>query len=75
MIQVASDHHQLVLANTSPIGVVDGKALSSQVEHMTALTLLEPEDPLGAENLLRQLVIEKVLKLAQGEGPITLKGQ
>ena len=73
MIQVASDQHQLVLASTRPIRVVDGEPLASQVEHMSALTLLEPEDSLGTKNLLRQLIVEKVLELAEGKGAITLK--
>jgi len=42
---------------------------------MSALTLLEPEDSLGAKNLLRQLIVEKVLKLPEGKGAITLKRQ
>ena len=42
---------------------------------MAALTFVEPEDPLGAKHLGWQLVVEKVLKFAQGERPLRRKRQ
>ena len=67
MLQVTADQHQLVLAFTSPVAVIDGEAFSGQMEHMTALTLLEPKNSLGAEHALRQLVVEEVLERSQIE--------
>ena len=64
VVQLASDQHQLVLAGPVPVGVIDGEALASQVEHMAALTLIEPENALGAEHPLGELIIEKILKFA-----------
>ena len=42
---------------------------------MAALTFVEPEDPLGAKHLGWQLVVEKILKFAQGERPLRRKRQ
>ena len=40
---------------------------------MTALALVEPENSLGTENGGGELVIEKVLELAQGKGAFAAK--
>lgn len=40
---------------------------------MTALALVEPENSLGPENGGGELVIEKVLELAQGKGAFAAK--
>ena len=74
MVDVAADQHQLILAITGPVGVVDGEALARQMEHMAAFAFVEPQDSLGPEHLLGHLVVEEVLELAQGEGAITLEG-
>ena len=74
MVDVAADQHQLILAITGPVGVVDGKAFARQMEHMAAFAFVEPQDSLGPEHLLGHLVVEEVLELAQREGAITLEG-
>ena len=74
VVDVAADQHQLILAITGPVGVVDGKAFARQMEHMAAFAFVEPQDSLGPEHLLGHLVVEEVLELAQGEGAITLEG-
>ena len=74
MVDIAADQHQLILAITGPVGVVDGKAFARQMEHMSAFAFVEPQDSLGPEHLLGHLVVEEVLELAQGEGAITLEG-
>ena len=73
VVDVTANQHQLVLAITGPVGVVDGKAFACQMEHMAAFAFVEPEDSLGPEHLLGHLVVEEVLELAQCEGPITLE--
>ena len=45
------------------------------MEHMAAFAFVEPEDSLGPEHLLGELVVEEVLELAQCEGLITLERQ
>ena len=62
VLQVTADQHELVFAFTRPVAVIDRKAFSSQMEHMTPLALLEPEDSLGAEHAFRELVVEEVLE-------------
>ena len=74
VVNVAADQHQLVLAITGPVGVVNGKAFACQMEHMAAFAFVEPEDSLGPKHLLGHLVVEEVLELAQREGAITLEG-
>ena len=74
VVDVAADQHQLILAITGPVGVVDGKAFARQMEHMAAFAFVEPQDSFGPEHLLGHLVVEEVLELAQREGAITLEG-
>ena len=74
MVDVAADQHQLILAITGPVGVVNGKAFARQMEHMAAFAFVEPQDSFGPKHLLGHLVVEEVLELAQGEGAITLEG-
>ena len=74
MVDVAADQHQLILAITGPVGVVDGKAFARQVEHMAAFAFVEPQNSFGSKHFLGHLVVEEVLELAQGEGAITLEG-
>ena len=64
VVDVAADQHQLILAITGPVGVVDRKAFARQMEHMAAFAFVEPEDSLGPEHLLGHLVVEEVLELA-----------
>ena len=74
VVDVAADQHQLILAITGPVGVVDGKTFARQVEHMAAFAFVEPQDSFGSKHFLGHLVVEEVLELAQGEGAITLEG-
>ena len=75
MVDLAADQHQLIFAIPGPVGVVDGKAFSRQMEHVAAFAFVEPEDSFGSEHLLGHLVVEEVLELAQCEGHITLERQ
>ena len=75
MVNLLADQHQLILSVAGPVAVVDREALSGQMEHMTPLTLVEPEDAFGSEDFRRHLVVKKILELSQRKGPITLKGQ
>ena len=45
VIDVASDQHQLILAFTSPVGVVDREALACEVEDVTSFAFVEPGNP------------------------------
>ena len=74
VVDVTANQHQLVLAITGPVGVVDGKSFACQMEHVASFAFVEPEDSLGSEHLLGHLVVEEVLELAQGERSITLEG-
>ena len=74
VVDVTANQHQLVLAITGPVGVVDGKPFACQMEHVASFAFVEPEDSLGSEHLLGHLVVEEVLELAQGERSITLEG-
>lgn len=73
VVDVAANQHQLVLAITGPVGVVDGKPFACQMEHMASFAFVEPENSLGSEHLLGHFVVEEVLELAQGERSITLE--
>ena len=74
VVDVTANQHQLVLAITGPVGVVDGISFACQMEHVASFAFVEPEDSLGSEYLLGHLVVEEVLELAQGERSITLEG-
>lgn len=67
VIELFADQHKLVaaLAGGAPVAVVDREAFAGQVEYMTPFALVEPEDAFGAEDAGWQLIIEKVLELAQ----------
>ena len=75
MVEVAANDHQLVLALTRPLAVIDRKALAGQMEHVAAFTLVEPQDAFGAEHRCRKLVVEEVLEFAQRERSITAEGE
>ncbi len=75
VIEIATDQDQLVLALAGPVAVIDGEAFASQVEDVAAIAFVEPENPLGAEHRRRQLIVEEVLELAQGEGAIAAEGE
>ena len=70
VIEVPSDQHELVFAFAGPVGVVNGKALAREVEHMPPFALVEPEDALGPEHLAGELIVQKVLEFAQSEGSV-----
>ncbi len=75
VVEALADQYQLVLGGRGPVAVVDREALAGEVKDVAPLALVEPEDSLGAEHPWGHLVVEKVLELAQGEGPVTLKGE
>ena len=77
VVEVFADHDQLVfaVAGLAPLAVVDGKTLAGQVEDVALAALVEPEDSLGPEDPRRQLVVEEVLKLPQGKGPLGIEGE
>ena len=76
MVEVLADQHDLVLALWArPVRVVDREAFAGQVKDVTPLAFVEPEDALGPKHAGGQLVVEKVLELAQAKGAITGKRQ
>ena len=77
VVEVFADHDQLVfaVAGLAPLAVVDGETLAGQVEDVALAALVEPEDSLGPEDPRRQLVVEEVLKLPQGKGPLGIEGE
>ena len=75
MVESTADQHQLVLAGSAPVAVIDGEAFASQMKYMAALAFLEPENSLGPENTFRQLVVEKILKRSQIKGITAREGQ
>ena len=75
VVEIATDEHQLILAFSSPVAVVDGKAFAGQMEHVPPRTLVEPEDALGPEHSVWKLIVKKVLELAQAEGAVTAERQ
>ena len=74
VVDVAADQNQLILAITGPVGVIERKSITRQMEHMAVFAFLEPEDSLCSEHLFGHLVVQEVLEFAQGEGAITLEG-
>jgi hypothetical protein len=75
VVHVLANQHQLVLGLPLPLVVVEGKALAAEVEDMALGAFVKPENALGTKHDLGQLVVEKVLKLANGKGAIAGKGQ
>ena len=73
MVDVAADQNQLILAIAGPVGVIERKSITRQMEHMAVFAFVEPQDSFGPEHLFGHLVVQEVLELAQGEGAITLK--
>ena len=65
VIQIATDQHQLVFARIRPIGVIDREAFPCQVEDVSALAFLKPENSFGAKDFLGELVVEKILELTK----------
>ena len=67
LINPFADRYHLCVAfcTFGPVGIVDRETFAAQVEQMPALTLPEPEHPLGAEHGCGQLLIEEMLEAAQ----------
>ena len=75
VVDVAADQNQLILAIAGPVGVIERKSITRQMEHMAVFAFLEPEDSLCSEHLFGHLVVQEVLELAQRERAITLEGR
>ena len=73
VVHLLTDQHQLVFALAIPLAVIDRKAFASQVKNMALFAFVEPQDAFGTKNALGQLVVEEVLKFAQGEGSVATK--
>ena len=73
MIKVLTNQYDLILGIAFPFVVVQRKALPAEMENVSLRAFIKPENAFGAENILRQLIIEKVLKLANGEGAIAFE--
>ena len=73
VVDPSADQHKLVFAFAAPVGVIDGEAFAGEMEHVAPLAFLKPKNAFGTKHVLRHLVVEKILKPAQGEGAITLK--
>ena len=68
MVESTADEHQLVLAGPGPVAVVDRETFARQMEYVTSLAFLEPENSFGSKNAFRQVVVEKILKGSQIKG-------
>ena len=75
MVEVLANEHQLIFGGTFPFIVIQGKALAAEVENVALGAFLKPEDALGPKDRFRQLIIEEILKLANGKGAIAGKGE
>ena len=64
VVEIAADDHQLVLARSRPVAVINGEAFARKVKHMSPLAFVEPEDPLGTEHRGGELIVEEILKFA-----------
>jgi hypothetical protein len=71
VIETFTDQYELGFARTAPIAVIEGEALAGEMKNMAAFAFVKPKNSFGTENGGGELVIEKVLELAQGEGPFT----
>ena len=72
MIQILPNQNQLIFGGAFPLFIIQGKALATQMKDMTLGTFVKPENALGSKHILRQLVIQKVLELADIKGPVTV---
>ena len=68
MIQIAADQHQLVFARIRPIGVIDREAFPCQVEDVSALAFLKPENSFGAKDFLGSWLSRKFWNLRSDKG-------
>ena len=75
MIKILANQHQLILGLSFPLFIIQGETPAAEVEHMTFGAFVEPENALGAEDGLGQLIVQKMLKLANGKGAVALKGE
>ena len=64
VVEISADDHQLVLARSRPVAVINGEAFARKVKHMSPLAFVEPEDPLGTEHRGGELIVEEILKFA-----------
>lgn len=51
MVQVLADKHQLIFRLTLPIIIINGKPLAAQMENVTALTFVKPQNSLSPEHV------------------------
>ena len=68
VVQSTTNQHQLILAGSGPVAVIDREPFARQVEHVPTLALLEPQNSFGSKNAFGEMVVEKVLKRSQIEG-------
>ena len=45
VVDVAADQNQLILAIAGPVGVIERKSITRQMEHMAVFAFLEPAKP------------------------------
>ena len=70
-----ANEHQLVFGGPFPFFIIEGKPFAAQVKNMPLRALLKPENAFCSENILGELVVQKILKLANSKGAIALKRQ
>ena len=75
VVQSTANQHQLILAGSGPVAVVDREPFARQVEHVPTLALLEPKNSFGPKNAFGKMVVEKVLKRSQIKGVNAREGQ
>jgi hypothetical protein len=72
-VELPADQHQSVLLRSDPLAFVERKPFPDQVEDVPLVAAIDPENALAAEDLVRQLGIEKMLKFIEGERLIAYK--
>lgn len=75
VIQVLANQHQLIFRGTFPFIIVEGEALAAEVENVPFRAFLKPQDALSTEHVIRELIVQEVLKFFDVEGAIALDRQ
>ena len=57
VVDLLTNENDLVFTLTDPITVVNGEAFPGEVKDVASFTFVEPQDPLGPEDLSRHLVV------------------
>ena len=73
MVQILTNQDDLVFGIAFPLIIIKRKALAAEMENVSLGAFFKPENAFGSENVIWQLIVEKVLKLANGERAIAFE--